>query len=117
MGARRGPVWWWVTSPLFRSYLASFLILWTVAKAAIVSGAMAVAAMFGARLADIDPWAVAPRAETWACVLELLVLAHFIRRRGEDVLLGNLGLGLGDALAPFVLVHASLSAAVALIGP
>jgi hypothetical protein len=33
------------------------------------------------------------------------------------VLLGNLGLGLGDALAPFVAMHALLSAAVALIGP
>jgi hypothetical protein len=110
-------VWWWLTSPLFRSYLTSFLILWIVAKAAIVGGAMAVAAIVGARLAEPDPLAFAPRAETWACVLELLVLAHFIRRRGEDVLLGNLGLGLGDALAPLVVVHATLSAAVALIGP
>jgi hypothetical protein len=50
-------------------------------------------------------------------VLELLVLAHFIRWRGEDVLLGNLGLGLGDALLPLALVHGALSAAVALIGP
>lgn len=113
----RGGRWWWLTSPLFRSYLASFVILWVVAKAAVVVGAMAIAGNVATRLAELDPWALAPRAETWACALELLVLAHFIRRRGEDVLLGNLGLGLGDALAPFVAVHALLTAAVALIGP
>lgn len=108
MSARRGRGWWWLASPLFRSYLASFLILWVVAKVAIVSGA---------RLSGFDPWAFEPWAETWACVLELLVLAHFIRWRGEDVLLGNLGLGLGDALLPLALVHGALSAAVALIAP
>ena len=113
----RGGRWWWLTSPLFRSYVASFLILWVVAKAAVVGGAVAIAAIVGVRLAELDPWAFAPQAETWACVVELLVLAHFIRRRGEDVLLGNFGLGLGDALAPFVAVHALLAAAVALIGP
>lgn len=106
MSARRGRGWWWLGSPLFRSYLTSFLILWVVAKVAIVSGA---------RLSGFEPWAFEPWAETWACVLELLVLAHFIRWRGEDVLLGNLGLGLGDALLPLALVHGALSAAVALI--
>ena len=110
MSARRGRVWWWLTSPLFRSYLTSFLILWTVAKAAIVGGALAMAAVVTARLAEPDPWAFAPQTETWACVLELLVLAHFIRRRGEDVLLGNIGLELGDALLPLVPLHFALSA-------
>ena len=117
MSARGGRVWWWLTSPLFQSYLTSFLILWTAARVAVVGGAMAFAALAGAPLAAVDPWAVAPRAETWECVLELLVLAHFVRRRGEDVLLGNLGLGLGDALAPFVAVHALLAAAVAVVRP
>lgn len=117
MNARGGRVGWWLTSPLFRSYLTSFLILWVVAKAAAIGGAMVIAPIIGARPAELDPWGFAPHAETWACVFELLVLAHFIRRRGEDVLLGNLGLGLGDALAPFVAMHALLSAAVALIGP
>jgi hypothetical protein len=81
----------------------SFLILWAVAKTALGAGA----AYYG-----LDPFAFQPYHETWACVLELLVLAHFIRRRGEDVLLGNLGLDLGDALLPVVPLHFALSAAL-----
>lgn len=101
MAAGRGRVWRWVATPLWRSYLVSFLVLWVVAKTALVAGA----AYYG-----LDPVAFQPYNETWACVLELLVLAHFIRRRGEDVLLGNLGLELGDALLPFVPLHCALSA-------
>ena len=103
MTAGRGRAWRWVATPLCRSYLVSFLVLWVVAKTALGAGA----AYYG-----LDPVAFQPYNETWACVLELLVLAHFIRRRGEDVLLGNIGLELGDALLPFVPLHFALSAAL-----
>ena len=102
MTAGRGRAWRWVTTPLFRSYLVSFLVLWVVAKTALAAGA----AYYG-----LDPFAFQPYSETWACVLELLVLAHFIRRRGEDVLLGNIGLDLGTALLPVALLHFALSGA------
>ena len=95
-----GRAWRWLTTPLFRSYVGSFLVLWLVAKAALAAGA---------RYAGLDPLTFRPYHEAWACALELLVLAHFIRRRGEDVLLGNLGLHLGTALLPLALLHAVLS--------
>jgi hypothetical protein len=106
VNARDGRARWWITSPLFRSYLAAFLILWVLAKTAIAGGAA---------LAGLEPFAFQPYYETWACALELLTLAHFIHRRGEDVLLGNLGLGLGTALLPLALAHAALSGAVAVL--
>jgi hypothetical protein len=98
--AGRGRAWLWVTTPLFRSYLGSFAILWGITKAALA---------MGAGRAGLPPLQFAPYGETWACVIELLVLAHFARRRGEDVLLGNIGLDLGDALLPFVPLHFALS--------
>lgn len=101
MAAGCGRVWRWVTTPLFRSYLGSLLILWVVGKSMLA---------VHAALIGLDPFAFQPQSEAWACVLELLVLAHFIRRRGEDVLLGNIGLELGDALLPFVPLHFALSA-------
>lgn len=100
MATGRGRVWRWVATPLWRSYLVSFLVLWVVARTALGAGAA---------YYELDPFAFQPYNETWGCVLELLVLAHFIRRRGEDVLLGNLGLDLGDALLPFVPLHFALS--------
>ena len=106
MAARGGRAWRWVTSRLFRSYLVSFLILWVVAKSALAGSAA---------VAGLDPFAFQPLSETWACVLEVLVLAGFIRRRGEDVLLGNLGLELGGALLPLALAHAALSGTLAVI--
>jgi hypothetical protein len=93
-------VWRWVATPLFRSYLASFLTLWVIGKVTLA---------VGAARAGLPPLRFAPGGEMWACVLELMVLAHFVRRWGEDVLLGNLGLDLGDALLPFVLVRFTLS--------
>ena len=102
MAAGGGRAWRWVATPLWRSYLVSFLILWVVAKTALGAGAA---------VSGLDPFAFQPYNESWACVLELLVLAHFIRRRGEDVLLGNIGLDLGTALLPFALLHFALSGA------
>ena len=102
MSARGRRAWRWITTPLFRSYLVSFLVLWVVAKTALAAGAW---------YYELDPLAFQPYNEMWACVLELLVLAHFIRRRGEDVLLGNIGLDLGTALLPFALLHVALSGA------
>jgi len=105
---RGGHAWRWVTGPLFRSYLGSFSILWVLTKSTLAAHD---------RVTGLDPFVFQPQSETWACVLELLVLTHFIRRRGEDVLLGNLGLGLGSALLPFALAHAALSGALALLAP
>lgn len=103
MGGGSGRVWRWVTTRLFRSYLASFLIVWLIAKVALAAGA---------RLAGSPLLRFAAYGETWACAVELLVLAHFARRRGEDILLANIGLDLGDALLPFVPLHFALSGVV-----
>lgn len=96
----------WVRSRLFRSYLWAFVLLWLVAK-----GAMAV----GAVVADDPPLAFHPLGEALACAIELWVVALFIRRAHEDILLANLGLALGGALAPLVPVHAGLSLALAVL--
>jgi hypothetical protein len=66
-------------------------------------------------VAELPPLAFRPGSELVVCALELAVLVAFIRRANEDILLGNVGLRLTVALAPLVVVHAALSAALALI--
>ena len=75
-------------------------------KGAVVAGAI----LFGA-----DPFAFHPISEAILCGLELWIIALFLRSSGEDILLGNLGLGMGNALAPLVPVHALLSAAISFL--
>lgn len=94
-------------SALFRSYLGAFVILWLVMKGAMVAGAV---------LVREPPFEFHPFGESVICAVELAVLAVFLRRGSEDVLLGNLGLTLGVALAPLVPVHVALSLFVSLFG-
>ena len=98
----------WVTSPLCRATLVSFLLLWMLAKAMLAAGNA---------YAALPLQTFRPYAETWACALEVLTLAHFVRRRGEDVLLANLGIGLGSVLVPFAVLHFVLSGALAALPP
>lgn len=95
----------WLASALFRAYLRRFLLLWVAGKIA-----NAVTALF----VKLPPLAFRPGTELVVCAFELAVLAAFIHRANEDILLGNLGLRLWVALAPFVLVHVVLSLALSL---
>jgi hypothetical protein len=66
-------------------------------------------------IAVLPPLAFRPGTELVVCAFELIALRAFIRRTNEDILIGNLGLSLPVALAPLVLVHVALSAALALL--
>lgn len=68
-----------------------------------------------AAVAGLLPLAFRPGTELVVCAIELAILAAFIRRANEDVLLGNIGLRLSVALGPLVIVHIGLSAALALL--
>lgn len=94
----------WLASRLFRSYLRRFTLLWIVGK--IANGATAASI-------KLPPLALRPGTELVVCAFELAILIAFIKRANEDILLGNLGLRLGAALAPLVLVHFALSLALA----
>ncbi len=96
----------WLASPLFRSTLASFLLLWLLAKGMLGAGSA---------FAGDSPLTFRPFAETLACLFELVTLAHFIRRPGTDVLLGNIGLGLAIILLPFAVLHFLLGGALAVL--
>ena len=96
----------WLASRLFRSYLRRFLLLWVVGKVANVATAASV---------TLPPLAFRPGTELVVCAFELAILAAFIQRSNEDILLGNLGVRLWVALAPLVLVHSALSLALALL--
>jgi hypothetical protein len=95
---------WW-HSRLFRSYLTVFPFLWALTKAANA---------FTASVAGIPPLGFRPFTEMVACAIELIVLATYIRRDNEDILIGNLGIPLLAALLPLVLIHVILSALLAL---
>jgi hypothetical protein len=96
----------WVRTRLFRSYLRAFVLLWLGTRMAMVAGAL---------LAGTPPFSLHPIGEALACVIELWVLALFLKSSHEDILLGNIGLSLGDALMPLVVVHVVLSAALVLL--
>ena len=96
----------WLRSPLFRSYLRRYVLLWIAGKIANAATAVVV---------KLPPLAFRPGTELIVCAVALLMLVAFIRRANEDILLGNVGLRLAVALAPLVAVHAALSAALALI--
>jgi hypothetical protein len=96
----------WLRAPLFYSYLRAFLVLWTAVK---------LANAFVARYVQLPPLAFRPGTEIVACAIELLVLAAFIRRAHEDILLANLGCPLWEALVPMVPLHFALSLALAMI--
>lgn len=85
-------------------YLRSFLLLWLVGKIANA----ATAAYVG-----LSPFAFRSGSELVVCAAELAILAIFIRRAGEDALLGNLGISWAQLLAPFAALHVLLSAALA----
>jgi len=97
----------WLASPLFRATLVSFLLLWLLAKAMLAAGNV---------YAGSPMLVFRPYPETAACLLEIVTLAHFIRRPGTDVLLGNLGLGLRNVLLPFAVLHFLLGGALSLLG-
>jgi hypothetical protein len=97
----------WVRSGLFRSYLGAFVLLWLVMKGTMVAGAVLVGA---------PPFAFHVFGESVICAFELLALGAFLRRSNEDILLGNLGLPLGDGLLPFVPLHFALSLGVSVFG-
>jgi hypothetical protein len=84
-----------------------FILLWAVAKVAMVAGAI----VFHA-----PPLAFHPVGEAIACAIELSVLVLSLRAAHEDVLLGNLGMRLSVALAPLVVLHFVLSGALSLLG-
>lgn len=96
----------WLRSKLFHSYLRRFLLLWIAGK--LANGATAAAV-------GLSPLAFRPGTEPVVCAIELLILAAFIRRANEDILLGNVGLRLSVALGPLVIVHMALSASLALV--
>jgi hypothetical protein len=90
----------WLRSPLFRSYLRGFFLLWILVK-----GTNA----FLAGVVGLPPLGFRPGTEVIACAIELLALGAFIQRDAEDILLANLGLPLWTALAPLLPVHFALS--------
>jgi hypothetical protein len=94
----------WLASRLFRSYLRRFTLLWIVGKIANAATAASI---------KLPPLAFRPGTELVVCAFELAILIAFIKRANEDILLGNLGLRLGAALAPLVLAHFALSLALA----
>jgi hypothetical protein len=96
----------WLRSPLFHSYLRRYVLLWIAGKIANAATAAVV---------ELPPLAFRPGTELIVCAVALLILVAFIRRANEDILLGNVGLRLAVALAPLALVHAALSAALALV--
>ena len=97
----------WFRSRLFRSYLRAFILLWLVAKIAMIVGAV----LYRAPLFAFHPF-----GEAVACAIELGLIALFVRGSHEDILLANLGWPLGTALAPLALVHLVLSLLVTLLG-
>ena len=96
----------WLRSPLFRSYLRRFVLLWIAGK--IANGATA-------HLIAIDPLAFRPGTELVTFAFEIGVLLIFIRHANEDILLGNLGIGLAAVIVPLAALHATLSAVLALL--
>jgi hypothetical protein len=105
--ARALPLRRWLRAPLFRSYLRTFVVLWVAVKYANA---------FVAAYVRLPPLAFRPGTEIVACAIELLVLAAFIRRAHEDILLANLGCPLWEALVPLVPLHFALSFALAMVG-
>jgi hypothetical protein len=96
----------WLTSRLFRSYLAVFPFIWILGKAANA---------FTAAQAGLPPYGFHFLTEVFVCVLELVVLATYLRRDNQDILLANLGLSLPVALAPLAALHFVLSGVAALL--
>ena len=97
----------WLRSRLLRSYLRAFILLWLIAKVAMIAGAV----LYHAPLFAFHPF-----GEAVACAVELWLIALFVRRSHEDILLANLGWPLGTVLAPLALVHFILSLLVTLLG-
>lgn len=97
----------WLRSRLFRSYLRAFILLWLIAKVAMVAGAV----LYRAPLFAFHPF-----GEAVCCAIELWLIALLARGSHEDILLANLGSSLGSALAPLAAVHLVLSLAVSLLG-
>src|SRR5688572_917616 len=96
----------WLYSPLFHSYLRRFLLLWIAGK--IVNAVTA-------NLIHLSPFAFRPGTELVTLAFELGVIVIFIKRTGEDILLGNLGWSLATVVGPLAVVHITLSAIVALV--
>lgn len=98
----------WLRSPLFRSYLRRFMLLWVAGK--IANGATAA-------LINIQPFAFRPGTELVTFAFEIGVLVLIIKRANEDILLGNLGMSLAMVIAPLAVVQVVLSTLVALLAP
>ena len=96
----------WLRSALFRSYLRRFVLLW-------IAGKIANAAT--ARLIEIPPLVFRPGTELVTFAFEIGVLLIFIKHANEDILLGNLGIGLAAVIIPLAVVHLALSAVLALV--
>jgi len=99
-------LWAWLQSPLFLSYLRRFFLLWIAGKLINVVTATAV---------GVSPLSFRPGTELIILLFELGAMVAFIKHDNEDILLGNLGLGLAAALVPLSIVHVALSATLALI--
>ncbi len=96
----------WLRSPLFRSYLRRFILLWVAGK--IANGATAA-------VLEIQPFAFRPGTELVTFAFEIGVLVLIIKRANEDILLGNLGMSVAMVIAPLAVVQVVLSALVALL--
>ena len=101
----------WVRGPHFQAYLVDFLVLYGLLKALNVS----IAAYLNAppHALSISLFGFRPLPETGALVVELLVLRRYIRRGGEEVLLGNLGVSAIEFAGIFTALHGLLGAALA----
>jgi hypothetical protein len=86
-------------------YLRRFVLLWIAGKIANAATAHVIL---------LPPFAFRPWTEAVTLAFELGVMVIFIRRNNEDVLLGNLGLRVSSAIAPLIVAHFALSAALAL---
>lgn len=95
----------WLSSRLFRTYLAIFPLIWLLGKAANA---------FTAGYAGLPPLGFRPLPEIGACAIELFVLRAYLRRENQDILLANLGISIPAALAPLALVHLLLSIVLSL---
>ena len=91
---------------MIRPYVVAFLVLYVALKLANAGTAFA---------AELPPFAFRPLSEALACAVELTVLWTFVRRRGEDVFLANLGVSRARLLGPLALLHLILSGLVAWI--
>ncbi len=97
----------WFAGPFCWLYFKRFLVLWLPLKAANILGANVIP--------GLSPLAFRPVTELGAIAVAAFVVWAIMRRNGEDVLLGNLGLRPAFAYIQLAATCVTLSALVSLL--